>query len=85
MQKNLSSLCAAVPLDVQQDMKKSYYSCIQFVDHLVGVLVGALKEEGLYDSTSIIFWGDHGYKLGEHCDWYVCVCVWVARPSAPAG
>eukprot|EP00937_MAST-01D_sp_MAST-1D-sp2_P000726 g726.t1 len=69
-QKNLSSLCAAVPLAKQAEMKRSYYSCIQYIDHLVGVLVGALKDEGLYDDTTIIFWGDHGYKLGEHCDWF---------------
>jgi len=40
------------------------------VDHLVGLLINALKEEGLYDDTIIVFWGDHGYKTGEHCDWF---------------
>ena len=34
------------------------------------MLLGALKEEGLYESTTVVFWGDHGYKLGEHCDWF---------------
>lgn len=27
-----------------------------------------LKQNNLYEDTTIIFWGDHGYKLGEHCD-----------------
>eukprot|EP00035_Acanthoeca_spectabilis_P040066 m.67154 g.67154 ORF g.67154 m.67154 type:complete len:532 (-) comp9849_c0_seq1:28-1623(-) len=69
-QKNLSSLCTAVPLEKQEEMKRSYLSCIQYVDHLVGQLVTALKTQGLYYNTHIIFWGDHGYKLGEHCDWF---------------
>jgi iduronate 2-sulfatase len=69
-QQNLSSLCSAVPLVKQAEMKRSYFSCIQYIDHLVGQLIGALQEQGLYDSTTVIFWGDHGYKLGEHCDWF---------------
>lgn len=64
-QKNLSSLCTAVPFAYQRSMKKGYYSCIQYVDHLVGVLITALKRNNLYDSTHIIYWGDHGYKLGK--------------------
>jgi len=68
--KNLSSLCTAVPFAKQAEMKRSYYSCIQYVDHLVGQLLQALDEENLYEQTTVIFWGDHGYKLGEHCDWF---------------
>ena len=69
-QSNLSRLCDAAPLSKQRAMKAAYYSSIQFVDHLVGQILNALKEEGLYESSTIIFWGDHGYKLGEHCDWF---------------
>ena len=57
-QQNLSSLCAAVPVDKQAEMKRSYFSCIQYIDHLVGQLLGALESEGLYNSTTVIFWGD---------------------------
>ena len=59
-QSNLSSLCTAVPFEYQRGMKHAYYSCIQYIDHLVGQLIGALQEEGLYEQTTIIFWGDHG-------------------------
>ena len=69
-QHNLSSICTAVPLGVQRNMKRAYLSSIQYIDHLVGVLLSALKEEGIYETTHIVFWGDHGYKLGEHCDWF---------------
>ena len=51
-------------------MKRSYFSCIQYIDHLVGQLPLALDEENLYEQTTVIFWGDRGYKLGEHCDWF---------------
>jgi iduronate 2-sulfatase len=57
-QQNLSSLCDAVPLEKQAEMKRSYLSCIQYIDHLVGQLITALKTNDLYDDTTIIFWGD---------------------------
>ena len=60
-QKNLTSLCSAVPLAVQAGMKRSYLSCIQYIDHLVGFLLDALRAADLYDDTHVIFWGDHGY------------------------
>lgn len=82
-QKNLSSLCTAVPLEKQEEMKRSYLSCIQYVDHLVGQLVTALKTQGLYYNTHIIFWGDHGYKLGEHCDWFKVSELLQHRKSLP--
>ena len=69
-EKNLSSLCTAVPFAKQAEMKRSYFSCIQYIDHLVGQLPLALDEENLYEQTTVIFWGDRGYKLGEHCDWF---------------
>jgi hypothetical protein len=68
--KNLSSLCTAVPFAKQAEMKRSYASCIRYIDHLVGQLLQALDEESLYEQTAVIFWGDHGYKFGEHGDWF---------------
>ena len=67
---NLSSMCTAVPFAKQAEMRRSYLSCIQYIDHLVGQLIGALKSNNLYENTVVIFWGDHGYKTGEHCDWF---------------
>merc|ERR1719272_658801 len=70
VQVDPNSLCKAAPLSTQREMKKSYLSCIQYIDHLTGQLMQALQDEGLYEQTTIVFWGDHGYKLGEHCSWF---------------
>ena len=55
-----------MPHAKQAEMKKSYYSCIQYVDHLVGVLLSALKAHSLYEDTTIIFWGDRRFATRCH-------------------
>ncbi len=78
-QSNLSSLCTAVPFEYQRGMKHAYYSCIQYIDHLVGQLIGALQEEGLYEQTTIIFWGDHGTLAAAAVVAAVAVAVAAAK------
>lgn len=68
-QLNATALCSQIPLVVQERLKRAYLSSVQFVDELVGQLMHVLDVNGLFDQTTIIFWGDHGYKLGEHCGW----------------
>ena len=41
-----------------------------YVDYMIGELVEETKTLKLYNDTTIVFWTDHGYKLGEHCDWF---------------
>lgn len=38
----------------------AYYNAIQRADQFVGEIIAALKEQGLYDSTLIVFTADHG-------------------------
>ena len=47
----------------------SYYACASFVDAQVGLVLDALEETGLADNTIVIFFGDHGFHLGEHGCW----------------
>lgn len=46
-----------------------YYACVSYVDAQVGRLTAELDRLGLRDSTVIILWGDHGWKLGEYSAW----------------
>jgi arylsulfatase A-like enzyme len=43
-----------------------YYATISQVDHQVGRMVAALKRQGIYEDTLVIFTADHGEYLGFH-------------------
>lgn len=43
-----------------------YYACITHLDHQIGRLIMALKEQQLYDNTVIVFTSDHGEELCDH-------------------
>lgn len=46
-----------------------YLAAISYVDAQVGRLLDALEELKLRENTIVIFWGDHGYYMGEHGWW----------------
>jgi uncharacterized sulfatase len=50
-------------------MKRAYWASVSFVDAQVGRVLAALKETGLERNTIVVFWGDHGYHLGEKGKW----------------
>ncbi|MEM9803538.1 MAG: sulfatase-like hydrolase/transferase, partial [Planctomycetota bacterium] len=39
------------------------------VDRQVGIVLDALEETGLADSTIVVVWGDHGWHLGDSGIW----------------
>ncbi len=47
----------------------AYYASVAYMDAQVGVVLDALKQEGLEDNTIVIFTSDHGFHLGEHKFW----------------
>ena len=47
----------------------SYYACASFIDAQVGLVLDALEQAGLARNTIVIFFGDHGFHLGEHGCW----------------
>lgn len=55
-----------------EDAKKlihGYYACVSYIDAQVGLLIEELKRLKLYENTIIVFWGDHGWKLGDYGEW----------------
>jgi uncharacterized sulfatase len=52
-----------------QKLIRGYMACTSYVDAQMGRVIQALKDEGLYDNTIIVAWGDHGYHLTDHGLW----------------
>jgi len=49
-----------------QLVKASYYAMVELLDEQFGRIVKALKDNGQYDNTIIIYTSDHGELLGDH-------------------
>lgn len=58
----------ASPEEAKQ-MIRAYLASTSFADFNVGRVIAELDKLGLRDNTIIIFWGDHGYQLGERGKW----------------
>ena len=50
-------------------LRRAYYTCITYIDSLIGNVLNELRRLGLENDTIISFVGDHGFKLGEHGLW----------------
>lgn len=56
------------PIDPEliRQAQVGYYACITHLDHQIGRLILALKEQGVYDNSIILFTADHGEELCDH-------------------
>lgn len=55
--------------DEARKMLQAYYASTSWTDWNVGRVVAELDKLGLRENTVIVFWGDHGYHLGEFGKW----------------
>ncbi len=58
-----------LPEETARLLKHGYYASVSFIDACIGRLMDGLRELGLEENTIVVFWGDHGWKLGEHGSW----------------
>ena len=53
----------------QREALRGYYASISFMDWNLGHVLDGLEQAKQLDKTIIVFWGDHGWHLGEHHRW----------------
>lgn len=54
-----------VPSEVRKQIAE-YYAMISHLDNRIGDVINALKANGMYDNTIIIFTADNGLAVGQH-------------------
>lgn len=55
--------------ELSRTLLHGYLACASYIDAQVGKMLAALEEAGIRDNTVIIFWGDHGWHLGDMGIW----------------
>ena len=61
---------------------QGYLAAGAFTDALIGRLMAALDKSAYRDNTIIVFWGDHGWHLGEKHHWRKFT-LWEESTRAP--
>jgi iduronate 2-sulfatase len=57
------------PPELSRQMKRAYWASTSFADTQVGRVLESLEKNGIKEKTIVVFFGDHGYHLGEKGKW----------------
>jgi len=55
--------------ELAREMIRAYLAATSYLDWNVGRVLAELDRLGLREKTIVVFWGDHGYQLGEKGKW----------------
>ncbi len=66
-----------------REMTRAYLASLSWMDSNVGRVVAELDRLGLRENTVIVFWGDHGYQLGEKGKWSKAGSLWEQGARTP--
>jgi arylsulfatase A-like enzyme len=61
---------------------QAYLASISYADVMIGRLLDALEQSPYRDNTIVVFWGDHGWHLGEKEHWRK-FALWEEATRAP--
>jgi iduronate 2-sulfatase len=53
----------------RREFMRAYYAGVSFMDAQLGKIMAAMDRLGLLQNTTVVFFGDHGYHLGERGWW----------------
>jgi len=65
---DLGNINVTLPSWKTKELRRAYYSAVSYADYCIGRLLTKLEELDLADNTIVVFWGDHGWQLGEHAE-----------------
>ena len=69
--------------DEARQMIRAYLASSSFMDWNVGRVLAELDALGLREKTIVVFWGDHGYQLGEKGKWSKAGSLWEQGTRTP--
>ena len=69
--------------DEARQMIRAYLASSSFMDWNVGRVIAELDRLGLSEKTIVVFWGDHGYQLGEKGKWSKAGSLWEQGTRTP--
>lgn len=69
--------------DEARQMIRAYLASAAFMDWNVGRVLAEVDALGLREKTIVVFWGDHGYQLGEKGKWSKAGSLWEQGVRTP--